>query len=45
MQRTLFADPPLLPLGQYGVYTVRRSDITGILDGSASYPWNIRRTA
>ncbi len=45
MQRTLLADPPLLPLGQYGVYTVRRSDITGILDGSASYPWNIRRTA
>jgi peptide/nickel transport system substrate-binding protein len=45
MQRTLFADPPLLPLGQYGVYTVRRSDITGILDGSGSYPWNVRRTA
>ncbi len=45
MQRTLLDDPPLLPLGQYGVYTVRRSDITGILDGSASYPWNIRRTA
>ncbi len=45
MQRTLFADPPLLPLGQYGVYTVRRSDITGILDGSGSYPWNVRRSA
>ncbi len=44
MQRTLFDDPPLLPLGQYGVYTVRRSDITGILDGSGSYPWNVRRT-
>jgi peptide/nickel transport system substrate-binding protein len=45
MQRTLFADPPLLPLGQYGVYTVRRSDITGILDGSGSYPWNVRRSS
>ncbi len=44
MQRILFEDPPLLPLGQYGVYTVRRTDITGILDGSGSYPWNVRRT-
>ena len=43
IQRVLFDDPPLLPLGQYGVYTVRRKDITGILDGSASYPWNVRR--
>jgi peptide/nickel transport system substrate-binding protein len=43
MQRVLFDDPPLLPLGQYGVYTARRADITGILDGSGSYPWNIRR--
>ncbi len=34
-----------LPLGQYGVYTVRRADISGILDGSGSYPWNIRRSA
>ncbi len=44
MQRILFDDPPFLPLGQYGVFTVRRNDITGILDGSASYPWNVRRT-
>ena len=43
MQRILFDDPPFLPLGQYGVYTVHRSDIDGILDGSASYPWNVRR--
>ena len=42
-QRVLFEDPPLVPLGQYGVFTVRRNDITGILDGSASYPWNVRR--
>ena len=43
IQRVLFDDPPFLPLGQYGVYTVRRTDITGILDGSGSYPWNVRR--
>ncbi|MCX7380845.1 MAG: ABC transporter substrate-binding protein [Alphaproteobacteria bacterium] len=42
-QRVLFEDPPLVPLGQYGVFTVRRNEITGILDGSASYPWNVRR--
>jgi peptide/nickel transport system substrate-binding protein len=39
----LFDDPPFLPLGQYTVFTARRKDITGILDGSGSYPWNIRR--
>jgi peptide/nickel transport system substrate-binding protein len=43
MQRVLFDDPPFLPLGQYTVFTARRKDITGILDGSGSYPWNIRR--
>ena len=43
MQRVLFNDPPFLPLGQYGVYAARRNDITGILDGSGSYPWNVRR--
>ena len=43
MQRVLFEDPPFLPLGQYTVFTVRRKDITGILDGSGSYPWNVRR--
>ena len=43
MQRILFADPPFLPLGQYGVYAARGRDITGILDGSGSYPWNVRR--
>ena len=45
MQKVLFEDPPFLPLGQYGVYTVRRADISGILDGSGSYPWNVRRNA
>lgn len=43
MQRLLFDDPPFLPLGEYGVYTGRRTDITGILDGSGSYPWNVKR--
>ena len=43
MQQILFDDPPFLPLGQYGVSTARRADITGILDGSGSYPWNVRR--
>jgi len=43
MQPILSDDPPFLPLGQYGVSTARRADITGILDGSGSYPWNVRR--
>jgi hypothetical protein len=43
MQAILFADPPFLRLGQYGAYAARGRDITGILDGSGSYPWNVRR--
>ncbi len=43
MQRVLFDDPPFLPLGQYTVFTARRKEISGILDGSGSYPWNVRR--
>jgi peptide/nickel transport system substrate-binding protein len=32
-----------VPLGQFTIRTAFRRDITGILQGSAPYPWNVRR--
>ena len=43
IQRSLFADPPFVPLGQYSTFTTFGRDITGILPGIGSYHWNIRR--
>lgn len=45
LQRVLLADPPFLPLGQFGAYTALGRGISGILDGTGSYPWNVRREA
>ena len=43
IQETLFNDPPFMPLGQYSTFTTYRREITGVLPGIGSYPWNIRR--
>ena len=40
---SLFNDPPFVPLGQYSTFTTYNRDITGVLAGIGSYPWNIRR--
>jgi len=37
-------DVSFLPLGQFVIRTAFRKDITGILQGSAPYPWSVRRT-
>ena len=42
-QQVLFNDPPFVPLGQYTTFTTYSRDITGVLPGIGSYPWNIRR--
>ncbi|MBR0665044.1 ABC transporter substrate-binding protein [Roseomonas hellenica] len=34
---------PILPLGQYFVSTAYRSNLSGILPGSAAFFWNVRR--
>jgi peptide/nickel transport system substrate-binding protein len=39
-----FAQAPSVPLGQYFPRTASRYDISGILPGSASVMWNIRRS-
>ena len=36
-------DVSFLPLGQFVIRTAFRRDVTGILQGSAPYPWNVRR--
>jgi peptide/nickel transport system substrate-binding protein len=36
-------DVSFLPLGQFVIRTAFRRDITGILQGSSPYPWNVRR--
>ncbi|MGY4801489.1 ABC transporter substrate-binding protein [Teichococcus aerofrigidensis] len=33
-----------MPLGQFTLRTAFRSDLTGILEGTAPYPWNVRRS-
>ena len=43
IQKTLFDDPPFAPLGQYTTFTTYSRDITGVLPGIGSYPWNVRR--
>jgi len=43
IQESLFNDPPFVPLGQFSTFTAYSRDITGVLPGIGSYPWNIRR--
>jgi peptide/nickel transport system substrate-binding protein len=43
IHRTAFESVPILPLGQYFVRTAFRSNLTGIVPGSAAFFWNVRR--
>ncbi|MCC6716681.1 MAG: ABC transporter substrate-binding protein [Acetobacteraceae bacterium] len=43
IQQTLFNDPPFVPLGQYSTFTTFNREISGVLPGIGSYPWNIKR--
>ena len=36
-------DVSFVPLGQFRIRTAFRRDISGILEGSSPYPWNVRR--
>jgi peptide/nickel transport system substrate-binding protein len=42
IQRQCMVDVPYYPLGQYRQYTAYRSNLTGILNGFATF-WNVRR--
>ncbi len=41
--RHALEEAAFLPLGQFKIRTAFRRDITGILEGSSPYPWNVRR--
>ena len=41
--RLTLEEAPTLPLGQFTIRTAYRSSLTGILEGTAPYPWNVRR--
>jgi peptide/nickel transport system substrate-binding protein len=41
--RLALEDAAFIPLGQFRIRTAFRRNITGILQGSSPYPWNVRR--
>jgi peptide/nickel transport system substrate-binding protein len=43
IHRLAAADAATIPLGQFSVPTAYRRDITGVLPGPATFPWNARR--
>jgi peptide/nickel transport system substrate-binding protein len=43
IQTHLFQTMPIIPLGGVSMQTAFRSDLTGYIPGSATYPWGIRR--
>ena len=36
-------EAPTMPLGQFTIRTAFRSDLTGMMEGTAPYPWGVRR--
>jgi peptide/nickel transport system substrate-binding protein len=42
--RLALDEAAFVPLGQFVIRTAFRRDITGILQGSTPYPWNVRRS-
>jgi peptide/nickel transport system substrate-binding protein len=43
IQRESFENAPILPLGQFFISTAYRTGLSGFVQGSGAYPWNIRR--
>jgi peptide/nickel transport system substrate-binding protein len=43
IQRESFENAPILPLGQFFIASAYRTGLSGFLQGTAAYPWNIRR--
>ncbi|WP_137125786.1 ABC transporter substrate-binding protein [Roseomonas sp. HF4] len=43
IQRESFENAPILPLGQFFIASAYRAGLSGFLQGTAAYPWNIRR--
>jgi peptide/nickel transport system substrate-binding protein len=43
IQQESFENAPILPLGQFFIASAYRSGLSGFVQGTAAYPWNIRR--
>jgi peptide/nickel transport system substrate-binding protein len=43
IQLESFREVPVVPMGQFFMRTAYRRDLSGFLQGSAPYPWNVRR--
>ncbi|HWX47066.1 MAG TPA: ABC transporter substrate-binding protein [Roseomonas sp.] len=43
IQLESFQEAPIVPLGQFFMRTAYRADLSGVLQGSAPYAWNVRR--
>lgn len=43
IQRESFEKAPIVPLGRFLIRTAHRTEIGHLLNGTAPYPWNVRR--
>jgi len=43
IQRESFQEAPIIPMGQFFMQAAYRTNLSGFLQGSAPYPWNVRR--
>jgi peptide/nickel transport system substrate-binding protein len=43
IQAEAFETVPSIPLGQFFIRSAYRSDLVGLLEGTATYTWNVRR--
>ncbi|MDJ0389075.1 ABC transporter substrate-binding protein [Roseomonas sp. E05] len=43
IQQESYEQAPIVPLGQFFMRTAYRTDLSGFLQGSAPYAWNVRR--
>ncbi len=43
IDRLVLDQAPTIPLGQFTIRTAFRSDLTGMIEGTAPYPWGVRR--
>jgi peptide/nickel transport system substrate-binding protein len=43
IQREAFETVPSIPLGQFFIRSAYRADLLALLEGTATYSWNVRR--
>ncbi|HEY0424480.1 MAG TPA: ABC transporter substrate-binding protein, partial [Rhodopila sp.] len=43
IQARAFETVPAIPLGQFQIRTAHRKNLTGIIEATGAFPWNVRR--